>query len=221
MLVGRRTETDMHILRDASEEEMVLAFLREELDSRRFREQILKVLKDVGASEKLILEGDITNERQNVLRNQVLGFFRGYPDREIFEHYPLGVAWKYAVFEAADLDKLRYVDYSYWNELSKGTSSPVQAAETICKGEEIYDISNQYFLEGKEMLEQGMTFPPLIVLTCGNEMFLILEGHCRATAYALLPEAFEGTEAYVGFCPTEALLRKAPKMIGDVKIFDK
>ena len=202
----------MRILRDASEVEMVLAFLREELNSRRFREPILKALKDAGASEELILEGDITSERQNILRNQVLGFFRGYPDREIFEHYPPDVAWKYAVFEATDLDKLRYVDYSYWNELSKGTSSPVQAAETIRKGEEIYSISNQYFLEGKEMLEQGMTFPPLIVLTCGNEMYLILEGHCRATAYALLPEAFEGTETYVGFCSAEALLRKAPKL---------
>ena len=203
----------MHILRDASEEEMVLALLREELDSRRFREQILKVLKDAKASEKLILEGDIANEGQNVLRKQVLGFFRGYPDREIFEHYPSGVVWKYGIFEAADLNRLRYVDYSYWNELSKGTSSPVQAAETICRGEEIYNISNQYFLEGKEMLEQGMTFPPLIVLTCGNEMYLILEGHCRATAYALLPEAFEGTEAYIGFCSAETLFRKAPKLI--------
>ena len=203
----------MHILRDASEEEMVLAFLREELDSRRFREQILKVLKDAKVSEKLILEGDIANEGQNVLRKQVLGIFRGYPDREIFEHYPSGVAWKYGVFEAADLNRLRYVDYSYWNELSKGTSSPVQAAETICRGEEIYNISNQYFLEGKEMLEQGMTFPPLIVLTCGNEMYLILEGHCRATAYALLPKAFEGTEAYIGFCSAEALFRKSPKLI--------
>ena len=203
----------MRILRDSSEEEMVLAFLREELDSRRFRESILKTLKDIGASEELILEGDIANEGQNVLRNQVLGLFRGYPDREIFEHYPSGVAWKYAVFEAADLHKLRYVDYSYWNELSKGTSCPVQAAETICKGEEIYNISNQYFLEGKEMLERGMTFPPLIVLTCGNEMYLILEGHCRATAYALLPKAFEGTEAYIGFCSAETLFRKAPKLI--------
>ena len=211
----------MRILRDSSEEEMVLAFLREELDSKRFRESILKTLKDIGASEELILEGDIANEGQNVLRNQVLGLFRGYPDREIFEHYPSSVVWKYAVFEATDLDKLRYVDYSYWNELSKGTSSPVQAAETICKGEEIYNISNQYFLEGKEMLEKGMTFPPLIVLTCEDEMYLILEGHCRATAYALLPEAFEGTETYVGFCSAEALHRKAPKLIEDAKIFDK
>lgn len=202
----------MRILRDASEEEMVLAFLKEELASKRFRELILRVLKDIGVSEELILEGDTTDERQNRLRSQVLGLFRGYPDREIFENYPQDAAWKYAVFEAPDLDKLRYVDYSYWNELSKETSSPVQAAETVRKGEEIYGISNQYYLEGKKMLEQGMTFPPLIVLTCGNETYLILEGHCRATAYALLPETFEGTDAYVGFCSAEALFQKAPKL---------
>ena len=204
----------MRILRDASEEEMVLAFLREELDSKRFRESILKALKDAGASEELILEGDITSETQNILRCRVLGLFRGYPDREIFENYPSDVTWKYAVFEADDLCKLRYVDYDYWNELSRETSSPVNAAETIRNGEEIYGISNQYYLEGKELLEQGMTFPPMILLTCGNERYLILEGHCRATAYALLPEAFGGTEAYVGFCSAEALLRKSPKLIG-------
>ncbi len=192
---------------------MVLTFLREELGSGRFREPILKVLKDVGVSDKLILEGNITDERQNILRNRALGIFRGYPDREIFENYPSDVSWKYAVFEADDLDKLRYVDYSYWNELSKGTSTPVRAAETIRNGEEIYNISNQYFLEGKKMLEQGMTFPPLIVLTCENELYLILKGHCRATSYALLPEAFEGTEAYVGLCSAEALFRKAPHLM--------
>lgn len=203
----------MRILRNSSEEEMVLAFLRGELNSGRFCESILKALKTAGVSEELILNGDITDERQNVLRNRVLGFFRGYPDREIFENYPSDVVWKYAAFEAADLNKLRYVDYSYWNELSKGTSAPVRAAETVRKGEEIYGISNQYFLDGMKKLEQGMTFPPLIVLTCGNETYLILEGHCRATSYALFPEAFEGTETYVGFCSAEALFRKAPKLI--------
>lgn len=202
----------MRILRDSSEEEMVLAFLRGELDSERFREPILKALEAAGVSEEIILKGDITDKRQNILRNRVLGLFRGYPDREIFEHYPSGVAWKYAVFEAIDLNKLRYVDYSYWNELSKGTSEPLRAAETVRKGEEIYGISNQYFLEGKKMLERGMTFPPMIVLTCGNEMYLILEGHCRATSYALLPEAFEEAETYVGFCLAEALFQKAPKL---------
>ena len=202
----------MHILRDASEEEMVLTFLKEELDSRRFREPILEALMDAGASEELILEGDISSERQNVLRRQVLGFFRGYPDREIFENYPRDIVWKYAAFEATDISKLRYVDYDYWNDLSKGTSSPIQAAETIRKGEKIYGISNQYYLEGKKLLEHGKSFSPLIVLTCGNDVYLLLEGHCRATAYALLPEAFEGTEAYVGFCSVDALLRKAPNI---------
>lgn len=203
----------MRILRDASEEEMVLTFLKEELDSRRFCEPILKALSDIEVSEELIREGDIKSERQNVLRSQVLGSFRGYPDRKIFENYPRDIIWKYAAFEATDLSKIRYVDYDYWNDLSKGTSCPVQAAETISKGEEIYGVSNQYYLEGKALLEQGKSFPPLIVLTCGNDVYLLIEGHCRATAYALLPEAFDGTEAYVGFCSAEALFQKAPKLI--------
>lgn len=130
--------------------------------------------------------------------------------------YPPNVAWKYAAFDADDLNRLRYVDYSYWNELSQGTSSPVRAAETIREGKEIYGLSNQYFWEGKEWLAQGKPFPPLIALTCGNGKYLILEGHCRATAYALMPEAFAGAEAYVGFCSAESLRQKAPKLIEPV-----
>lgn len=105
---------------------MVPVFLKD----KRFREPILRALKDIEVSVELILEGNIADERQNVLRKRALGLFRGYPDREIFEHYPPNAVWKYAVFEAADLDQLRYVDYSYWNELSKGTSAPVWVAET-------------------------------------------------------------------------------------------
>lgn len=207
----------MRVLRDASEAEMILSFLRQELDSRRFREQLLTALENAGASEALIRSGDLTSGEQNLLRARVLGLFRGYPDREIFERYPPDVAWKLAAMDADDLARLRYVDYSYWNELSAGTSCPLRTAETIRRGEEIFGLSNQYFLEGKALLEQGGSFPPLILLTCGSGLYLILEGHCRATAYALLPEAFAGTEAYVGFCSAEALRRKAPGLTASAK----
>lgn len=97
----------MRILRDASEEEMVLAFLKEELDSRRYHEPIIKALKDAGTSEKLIREGNTADDGQNILRSRVLGLFRGYPDRDLFENYPRDIVWKYAAFEATDLGKLR------------------------------------------------------------------------------------------------------------------
>ena len=197
----------MIILRNASEEEMVLAFLQEEIDSCRFRDDVLNALKVCNANEELIVHGSVLNGTENALREKVLGIYRGYPDREIFENYPDKIEWKYVCFEAEDLDRLRYISYSYWDELSKGTSKPDDAAKTVNEGIEIFGVSNQYFLDGREALRQGKHFPPIIILTDGNGPYVLIEGHCRATCYALVPECFAGSEGYAGFCTAKELLK--------------
>lgn len=186
----------MIIMRNATEAEMVLAFLKEEINSCRFRDDVLKALKECDASEKLIVHGDVANGMENDLREKVLGIYRGYPNREIFENYPARIEWKFVRFEAEDLDRLRYISYSYWDELSKGTSKPREAAKTVNDGVEIFGLSNQYFLDGREALRQGKHFPPIIVLTDGKGLYILIEGHCRATCYAMVPECFAGSEGY-------------------------
>lgn len=198
----------MIILRDSSEEEMVLEFLKGELCSHRFRESILKALQEQNVTEELVTQGDLKNEWENAQRKAILGAFRGYPDRELFENYPEHVQWKFVEFEREDLEKLRYVSYSYWDELSKGTSKPGEAAKTVIAGREIFGASNQYFLDGRDKLLQGLGFPPIILLTDGGGTLLLLEGHCRATCYALVPERFAGTKGFVGFCDAEEFRRK-------------
>ena len=195
----------MKILRDSSEEEMVLAFLQGEIRSHRFREDILKALREQGTDEALITEGDIGNASENALRAAVLGAFRGYPDREIFQDYPANVQWKYVEFAEEDLKDLCYISYSYWDEISKGTRKPVEAAKTVLAGEEIFGVSNQYFLDGSEKLRAGEHFPPIILLTDSPERYVLVEGHCRATCYAMVPGSFAGTNGYVGFCAEGAL----------------
>ncbi len=193
----------MVILRDSSEDEMILAFLKSETDSKRFGARLAEVREKRGISENIIRSGDISSAEENSLRAGLLGEFRGYPDREIFENYPEDVSWKYVRFDADDLGRLRYVDYSYWNELSEGTSKPSVAAETIRKGIEIYGQPNRNFLDGAGFLDGGGSFPPLIVLICGDEKYIIIEGHCRATSYALRPDKFSGTHGYAGFCSSD------------------
>lgn len=200
----------MEVLRNASEAEMVAEFLQGEIGSHRFREDILRALAECGASEELITQSDCSDESANALRARVLGVFRGYPDREIFENYPADVDWKLVRFAEEDLGRLRYISYSYWDELSKGTSRPDEAAKTVNEGVEIFGVSNRYFLEGRGLLLEGKHFPPIIVLTDGNGPCVLIEGHCRATCYALVPGSFAGTEGYVGFCTTEELHRYNP-----------
>ena len=197
----------MRLLGESSEAEMVLTFLCEEITSPRFRGRILEALDGEGAGEGLVLRGDTGNREENALRARVLGAFRGYPDREIFENYPQDMRWTRVLLEAADLPRLRYVDYDYWNELSRGTSCPLGAAETIREGREVFGVSNAPYLQGRAFLEGGGRFPPLILLTCARGPLLILEGHCRATALALAPQAVQGTEALLG-TTSEADFRK-------------
>jgi hypothetical protein len=77
--------------------------------------------------------------------------------------------------ECTDLEKIRYIDYSYWNELSAGTHKPLVAAETIRRGVLIYDLSNDGFLRTAEHIKNGGTFPKLFFLTSDYENFVIVE----------------------------------------------
>ena len=196
----------MEIIRKSSEAEMIWEFLKAEYSSKRFTEQLTESMKRLGYEEELITTADLSNETENGKRKKLLGDFRGYgEDRELFERFPVVSEWKICHFSGTDLEKIRYIDYSYWNELSEGTGSPLNAAKTIRKGVRIFDVSNEGFLLAAEYVKKGGTFPKLFFLTADYESFVIVEGHQRMTAYALEPECFRNVEAIVGKCSEEEL----------------
>lgn len=61
----------MKLLRDSSEEEMILTFLQEELQSERFRKDIRAALMQLGYEESIITEGNIECDEDNEKRKQV------------------------------------------------------------------------------------------------------------------------------------------------------
>ena len=52
----------------------------------------------------------------------------------------------------------------------------------------------------KKMKILRESFPKLFFLTSDYENFVIVEGHFRMTAYALVPESFNDVEVIVGKC---------------------
>ncbi|MCI0731627.1 MAG: hypothetical protein L0332_33545 [Chloroflexi bacterium] len=78
-----------------------------------------------------------------------------------------------------------------------------QAAENSRAGLELFGQSTTGFLSLAQQVEQGTTFPELILVgrQPGSEL-VVLEGHVRLTAYALalacLPEELE---VIVGYSP--------------------
>lgn len=198
----------MDIVRACTEAEMILSYLQAEFASERFSEQIVSTLNSLGLTSELINMPDLSDEVQNQQRRIVLGAYRGYgQNAHLFERFPQDIVWRLCRFSEDDLACIRYIDYSYWNELSAGTHRPMDAAETIRKGKCIYDLSNDGFLRAADHLRAGGKLPTMVFLTADDENYVIVEGHLRMTAYALCPEAFVGVEVIVGRCPKEQLER--------------
>lgn len=196
----------MKIIRKAMEDEMILEFLKGEIQSARFQDKLNKIIHEFSLSKEIILNGDIKNIIENNTRRAIFKEFRGYPSQDMFERFPNISKWLYVKFDRNDLEKMNYINYSYWNELSNNTYRPLVAAERIRQGIEIFGVSNNPFFDGLQYLKNNK-FPPVILITCNGKEYLIIEGHSRMTIYALKPEAFNGTWGYIGYCTPEELMQ--------------
>jgi len=198
----------MQYIREASEDEMILEFLKGEIKSERFQANILEVITILKLNRDLIDKPDLNNVYDNKKRQDILGEFRGYGRSTLlFENYPSISRWIFAECSKEDIHNIRYINYSYWNELSKHTSLPMVAAETIREGIEVYGVSNDGSMQGVKFLENGGVFPPIILLTSNNVNYIILEGHSRMTTYGLAPKYFAGSKCFIGICNEEDLLK--------------
>lgn len=195
----------MITLRPASEPEVVHQFLQGELSSARFGAEIERCLAELELSRSLIEDADLSDGRENRLRAELLGRFRGYgQNREMFERFPDRIDWSFARFEPGDLARVEYLRYSYWDVLSCGTHLAGDAARSVRAGMEVFGVSNRPFLEGERFLRSGGVFPPLILLSDGVR-HTVLEGNSRLTVYGLAPEYFPGTFCCLGRCTTAEL----------------
>ena len=202
----------MKLIRKTNEAEMILEFLKWELNSKIFNEDLNNAINELGLDSSIILNGNIEDEQENNDRLKIMKKFRGYPDEELFERFPNIEEWKFLELNESDIDNIYYIDYDYWNELSNGTSKPVEAAKVIKSGKEIYEVSNQPFLDGVEYNKTNK-FPPVILITCNNEKYLIIEGHSRMTVYGFNSNKLNGTYAYVGYTTEEEMKKYDPRML--------
>lgn len=196
----------MKILGQSSEEEMIIEYLRAEISSKRFSDNVREAMKRLGLDERIVLSADLQSQEENEKRRELLGAVRGYGrDESMFERFPAVTDWKLCSFSQNDLEKIRYIHYSYWSELSEGTHRPTDAAERIRGGVCVYGQSNEGFIQAVSYIRNGGTFPKMFFLTADYEDFVIVEGHQRMTAYAMAPEYFKDIKVIVGKCAGEEL----------------
>jgi len=191
----------MKIIRDSNENEMILSFLQGELESDRFSEKLNDILVKLQLTKDIIINANICDDKENEDRKNILAEFRGYgKNLKLFENFPNIEEYKYALMTYEDLSFIKYMNYSYWNELSLNTSSPLVAVKAISDGVEPYGVSNKPFLSGLSEYKNGKKFRPVILLTSDYGRFIALEGHSRITIYALAGKLNENFECYILKC---------------------
>jgi hypothetical protein len=180
----------MRHIEEINEHEMITLFLKAEIESPRWRQDILQHLKQANIHRGIIDSPDLTNPDENKLRLHLLGEYRGYRRNEgLFEGFPKRVTWERVALTQNEVWHIKYIDYDYWVALSKGSRLAKDAARTIRTKEEIFEIPNDGFLSLANELQSGFACPELILVRTGEDSDLVLlEGHVRLTAYALVPE---------------------------------
>lgn len=178
----------MKIIKKISENEMVTAFLRAEINSKRWQKNILSFLQADKVNRNIVDSPNVMDVDENKYRKSLLGKVRGYGQNSmLFENFPSDILWYEVKLSRSDLEKLQYIDYDYWNELSKGTHLVVQGAESVKEGIEIFDQSNEQFWAVADKIANKVAMePPIIVTPPALDKLVVMEGHLRMTSYFLV-----------------------------------
>lgn len=192
----------MEILKDITEDEMSYVFVKEQMGSFRFAEEMKQIMDKYGADRKIIDNPNFKDQNENDLRKKLLQSFKGSDDDgHLFDDFPNNVSWKRAILTKDDLMKVKYINYDYWNELSNGTRLVSEGASSIRKGIEVFNQSNQNFWNAFEALKKGVKFPePILIAKNISDDLIVVEGHLRLTVYLLDPKYTPNKiETIIGF----------------------
>jgi hypothetical protein len=98
----------MREVRQSSPEEMVLAFLRAEYHSPRYRGIVRKALQH---DASLLHRANLDDQRQNALRRQALSACRGFQSNSyLFLGFPTDVRWVVLEATVSELSEMKYAN---------------------------------------------------------------------------------------------------------------
>jgi len=179
----------MRILRTASEPEVIAAFLRGELDSSRFGERLVALLREEGLDTSVVRRPDIEDAGENAYRKMLLDRHRGWLRREgLFQGFPERIDWSRVALSQEEVLAIRYINWDWWLRLSGGTRRPVDAAGRIRRNA-VAGVTAEWHEPIAARLQSTEPLPELIAVARRDYSRLVLvEGHVRLTAFALYPD---------------------------------
>jgi hypothetical protein len=178
----------------ATENEMVLAFLQAEIDSTRFGPMYAGILANSGIDRRMLIDrADLNSAQDNRIREELLKLVRGYGnDTFLFRGFPNDVRWRKVALEPQDWDAVKYANYPTWVTLSGGTRIVADGARNI-ESVAAAEDANRNIKAVAADVRTGKRYPELIGVSSLTGEIILVEGHTRATAYALaqLPNSVE------------------------------
>lgn len=184
----------MKVIRKSSASEVTMEWLRAELDSERFGEDLRAAVNKSGYDETIITTANLVDNSANKARWTILKSYRTWLDCDFVDY-----DWDEVELSNDEVANLSYIDYSYWNELSDGTRKVGRAAANVAEGVVVFDVPNDGFFSVAKSVENGTRLPPIIVVNDKDRgTWEILDGHLRATGYILALKAKQPLKAMWG-----------------------
>jgi hypothetical protein len=166
-----------------SNHQIVLSFLRAEIDSASRGSRYMDAIRAFGLNRKSLVDNaDLTDNHAHHGRALVLGAVRGYGRNDaIFSGFPGDVTWRRVLLEPSEFGVLKYANCDPWLRISKGTRSVLDGAQNIrsCVDQGIA----QAVADIVDKIKRAVPLEDLLLIDDLKGSLIILEGNTRATAF--------------------------------------
>jgi hypothetical protein len=198
----------MDDLGGATEDQVVLAWLQAEIESPDFQAYIIgnpPNPANLSTALKAARSPDLRNDEQNTFRRELIGSVYGFGQgKGSFEGLGNDIVWHRFKLTAEEVGEMFYARRSGpWQLLAPVTRKVAEGATNVghvFSG----DSTNMVVLSlASGICHSDKKLPELIALRRPDGVFVLLEGHARATAIVLEAHRFpNGMHAYVGDGPS-------------------
>jgi hypothetical protein len=184
----------------APEDDVVLAFLRAEIASPKWGPLHLRLLRDLHLDRGSLIDvADLADVRAGSIRKDILGAVRGYGRNDLlFTAFPRDTRWRRVRVELSDFYRLKCINNDErWFKLTGGTRLIQEAARNL-------DVDPEVAVKVRgtiQRIEQHLPLAELIMVETDAGDLVLVEGHTRATAYAVLSD-----RAFLAFMGTSPLM---------------
>ena len=200
----------MDDLGKVSEDHVILAWLQAEIESPDFQAFIVgnpPNPANLSVALKAARTPDLRNPEQNMYRREVISSIYGFGQgKGSFEGLGNDIVWHRFKLTTDEVGEMLYARHeSAWRLLSPVTRKVVEGATNV--GHVFTgDSTNMVVLSlASGLCHSDKKVPEIIALRRPDGVFVILEGHARATAIVLEAHRFpNGVQVYVGDGPSVA-----------------